>query len=140
MSKHLIAGTLLALAIFTVLPAGADSADETAALAAAKKWLAIMDSGRFGSGYDDASTVIKTAFTRKKFEELINTTRGQLGTVRSRVLRSKKYSTSIPGGPDGQYVVIQFDTRFEKKPSAIETITPAKEKNGAWKVSGYYIK
>jgi hypothetical protein len=45
-----------------------------------------------------------------------------------------------PGAPDGEYVVIQFETSFEKKKSSIETITPIKEKDGSWRVSGYYIK
>jgi len=37
-------------------------------------------------------------------------------------------------------VVIQFETSFEKKKSSIETITPMKEKDESWRVSGYYIK
>jgi len=43
-------------------------------------------------------------------------------------------------GPDGDYVIIQFDTSFENKKSAIETVTPMLDKDGVWRVSGYYIK
>jgi hypothetical protein len=49
-------------------------------------------------------------------------------------------TTSLPGAPDGDYVVIRFATSFEKKKSAIETVTPMRERNGTWRVSGYYIK
>src|SRR3990172_8443962 len=45
-----------------------------------------------------------------------------------------------PGAPDGQYVVIQYETSFERKSSAIETITPIREKDGKWRVAGYYIR
>ena len=55
-------------------------------------------------------------------------------------LTANVYKTSVPGAPDGEYVVIQFQTIFEHKASAIETVTPSKEKDGAWRVSGYYIK
>jgi hypothetical protein len=37
-------------------------------------------------------------------------------------------------------VVIQYETIFEKKQSAIETVTPMLDKDGKWRVSGYYIK
>jgi hypothetical protein len=46
----------------------------------------------------------------------------------------------MPGAPDGEYYVIQYDTSFEKKKSAVETITPMVDKEGKWRVSGYYIR
>jgi hypothetical protein len=46
----------------------------------------------------------------------------------------------LPGAPDGKYVVVQFDTSFQRKKSALETVTPMMEKDGKWRVSGYYIK
>ncbi len=53
---------------------------------------------------------------------------------------SKNYQTSLPGAPDGKYVVIQFKTSFENKKSATETITPMMDNDGKWRVSGYFIK
>ena len=44
------------------------------------------------------------------------------------------------GAPDGEYVVIQFSASFAHKKSALETITPMLEKDGKWRVSGYYMK
>ncbi len=43
----------------------------------------------------------------------------------------KKHSTSLPGAPDGEYVVIEFITSFSNKKSAIETVTPKME-NGVF--------
>ena len=48
--------------------------------------------------------------------------------------------TSLPGAPDGEYVVIQFDTSFTNKKVAVETVTPMKDEDGIWRVSGYYVK
>ena len=48
--------------------------------------------------------------------------------------------TDIPNAPDGEYVVIQFDTVFENKKEAIEKITPMLDPNGKWRVAGYFIK
>lgn len=60
--------------------------------------------------------------------------------VISRVVSTKEFMTSLPGAPDGEYVVIQFKTSFENKKEAVETVTPKKDKDGKWRVSGYYIK
>ncbi|MEW5723696.1 MAG: DUF4019 domain-containing protein, partial [Thermodesulfobacteriota bacterium] len=58
------------------------------------------------------------------------------GAVLSREVLSKRFMTSLPGAPDGRYVVIQFKTSFEKKKEAIETVTPLLDQDGAWRVSG----
>jgi hypothetical protein len=58
----------------------------------------------------------------------------------ARKLKSKQYTKNLPGAPDGECVVIQYETTFEKKQSAIETVTPMLDKDGKWRVSGYYIK
>ena len=63
-----------------------------------------------------------------------------MGKLISRQVKSTSYRTSLPGAPDGEYVIIQFKTSFDNKKSAIETVTPMKEKDGSWRVSGYYIK
>ncbi len=37
-------------------------------------------------------------------------------------------------------MVIQYDSSFENKQSALETVTDMLEKDGQWKVTGYFIK
>jgi hypothetical protein len=37
-------------------------------------------------------------------------------------------------------VVLQFDASFEHKASGVETVTPTKDVDGQWRVSGYFIK
>lgn len=55
-------------------------------------------------------------------------------------MKSARYRTSVPGAPDGEYVVVQFKTSFDKKAKAIETVTPMKDPDGQWRVAGYFIK
>jgi hypothetical protein len=63
-----------------------------------------------------------------------------LGRLVSRKLKSRQYTEQIPGVPDGKYVVIQYDSVFEQKASAVETVTPMVDFDGAWRVSGYFVK
>ena len=62
------------------------------------------------------------------------------GKVVARQLKSATYATKLPNAPVGEYVVLQFETSFENASGMIETVTPMLEKDGKWKVSGYFIK
>ncbi len=83
--------------------------------------------------------MFKTAMTKKQWEEKVKAARAPLGKVNSREVKSATYAKQLPGAPDGEYVVIQYDTSFEKKKSAVETVTPMLD-GTTWKVSGYYIR
>jgi len=80
------------------------------------------------------------AINKEQWEQSLQASRTPLGKLVSRKVKSQNYETALPGAPDGEYVVILFETSFENKKSAIETVTPMLDKDGNWKVSGYYIK
>ena len=113
---------------------------EKQAIAAAKSWLGLTDLEKYGESWDSSADYLKNAVGKEDFVRSLTAARKPLGKLKSRELKSKEYRTSLPGAPDGKYVVIQFTTAFENKASAIETITPMLDKDGTWKVSGYYIK
>ena len=71
---------------------------------------------------------------------MLRATRTPLGQTVSRKVRSAVYKTSLPGAPDGEYVVIQYTTSFEHKQSAVETVTTSKGSDGVWRVAGYFIR
>ncbi len=113
---------------------------ERAAVESAQSWLSVVDREEYGSSWDEAASYFKGAVSTEQWQQTMEAVRKPLGQTVSRVLFSKRYHTSIPGAPDGEYVVIQFNTSFENKKSAIETVTPMKDEDGKWRVSGYYIK
>src|SRR3954468_21398387 len=107
---------------------------------AAESWLAVVDKGDFAASYDQAAEMFKSAISKADWQQKIKAVRDPLGKVSSRKLKSAQYTTSLPGAPDGEYVVIQYDTSFENKKSAVETIMPMLDKDGQWHVSGYFIR
>ncbi len=113
---------------------------ERAAVESAQSWLSVVDREEYGSSWDEAASYFKEAVSREQWQQTMQAVRKPLGNTASRVLFSKRYHTSLPGAPDGEYVVIQFNTSFENKKSALETVTPMKDEDGKWRVSGYYIK
>ena len=113
---------------------------ENKAVKAAEEWLTLVDGGKYNESWETAAVYFKNSVSKEKWEQMLTATRKPLGKTVSRGLKSKIYTTSLPGAPDGEYVVIEFMTSFENKKSAIETVTPILDRNGKWGVSGYYIK
>lgn len=109
-------------------------------IAAAKAWLAVVDAGRYGDSWERACAYFRNAVPKQQWEQQAAGVRGPLGKVLSRELDSAEYTTKLPGAPDGEYVVIQYKTSFENKASAIETVTPMRDQDGTFRVSGYYIR
>ncbi len=110
------------------------------AIKAAEDWLALVDAEKDAESWDASASLFRTAVAVESWGRMIHASRGQFGRVVSRKVKSAEFHTQLPGAPDGEYVVIQFETSFEKKKEAIETVTPMKDKDGKWRVSGYFIK
>jgi hypothetical protein len=122
------------------IPALANGMAEKKAIEASNTWLKLIDNGQYVKSWETAADFFKNAISKKQWNQSLNAVRKPLGKIIKRDVKSKQYMTSLPGAPDGEYVIIQYDTSFENKKSAIETVTPMLDKDGKWRVSGYYIK
>ena len=150
MRKWLLVGTVVAAVMWAgcgrhgneiqTSRAGANPEAEKAALLSANAWLELVDTGKYGESWEQSAGLFQKAVDKAAWQKQVAGVRTPLGEPVRRKVKSSEYRTSLPGAPDGEYVVILYDTSFEHKKSAVETITPMKEPNGAWRVSGYYIK
>lgn len=107
---------------------------------AAKIWLVEVDGDQYGKSWDRAASLFQSEITREKWETSMIRIRGLLGSAEKRKLVSASAKHSLPGMPDGDYVVLTWSTQFEHKARALEVITAMKEADGKWKVVGYVIK
>lgn len=117
-----------------------DSEKERAAVSVAAKWLLLVDDGKYSESWHEGAEYFRNAVTREQWNQALQGARKPLGRVLSRNMKDATYATSLPGAPDGEYVMIRFDTSFQNKKAAIETVTPMMDRDGKWRVSGYYIK
>jgi hypothetical protein len=125
----------------TPQPDGSPAADTSQeAVGAAEKWLAAIDGGHYSQTWKDAAAFFQAAVTEQAWNEAMETFRKPVGGLISRKLKSAQRATSLPDAPDGEYVVMQFDTSFAAKKTAVETVTFTHEKDGSWRASGYYIR
>jgi hypothetical protein len=141
----IIAASILLL-ICSMLPGAADAASsnhagaKASAVKAANAWLKVIDEGKYDDSWKDASSYFRSHVSEKQWAQQVGPARGSLGAVVSRKVTATKYLSTMAGAPDGQYVVILYETSFAHKKSAFETVTPMLESDGRWRVSGYYIK
>lgn len=140
MAWKVIVGLGIGLFLSVCVVLAVESEKVKMALSSAEIWLTLVDEGRYADSWNEAAGYFKGAVKQERWEEMLQAVRTPLGKVIAREVKNKSYHTSLPGAPDGEYVVIQFETSFENKKSAIETVTPMLDKNGKWRVSGYFIR
>jgi len=137
--KWVIAVALLT-AMFSVGMLMGEDKPEALAQKSAESWLTLVDGGSYGDSWDQASAMFKSQVTKEKWIGALQQVRQPLGKMQSRKLANAQYTESLPNAPAGKYVVIQDQTAFENIPSATETILPMLDKDGQWRVSGYFVK
>lgn len=128
--------------LLTITLLGQDPAQEAKqkATKAAESWLLLLDEGKFEESWETSASLARNKVSKEQWAQSMGSARSTFGALINRAVKTKEYATSLPGAPDGQYVIIQYETSFEKKQSAIETVTPMLDSDGHWRVSGYFIK
>ena len=138
--KHaFVAFTFAVLGLMTPLAMSLEPR-EAAAESTARAWLALVDAGSYDESWSAAAALFRQNVPKAQWQSAASNARGPLGALKSRTLQSATFKSTLPGVPDGEYVIIRFASSFENKASAIEIVTPMKDPDGKWRVSGYYIR
>jgi len=133
----------LALLAFTSMtgtagaPAAAPSTApaESAAVGAARDWLALVEKGDWNGSWEATGQAFKTLNSVETWTRVAQQVQGPLGAVRSRVLLSEQ---EVPAPPYG-YQMVKFRTDYANKAGAIETLSLVRE-GGAWRVVGVTVE
>jgi Protein of unknown function (DUF4019) len=129
----------LALAFMAPRVQSDDSRSIMDAEKAAQDWLELTDAGHFDRSWDEAAQVLRHQVQRPIWAAITSALRSPLGSVISRKVRSAAFTRTLPGEPDGEYVIIEYETRFENKPNAKEFVESARETDSSWKIASYHI-
>jgi hypothetical protein len=128
-----------AIVLMFLLPAAASAADARKATDAAKSWVVLLDAKAYARSWNAASGLFQSHVPQEQWERAVQAARGPMGALVSRHVAGAEFAGTLPGAPDGQYVVVRFDTKFAHKAAAIETVTMVLD-NGSWKSAGYYVR
>ena len=130
--------TILGVLFFVGSPSAIEKGEE-AGLAAATKWLGLVDKGDYTKSWERAAGIFRDMVTKLEWQMKLDTYRKPLGEVSERKVKSKQYTKTLPNAPEGDYVVIQYETVFKNKKTITEEVTCILERDGKWKVAGYHF-
>jgi len=134
---------LFAAACLVALAAASAQAQDpraTAAQTAARTWLLLTDKGDADAARAAASKKFREQLDEATWREALASARGPLGQPINRTARATRFDTKLPGGPDGEYAQILFETEYSNGSKMRETVTLEREPDGVWRVMGYLIR
>lgn len=135
---------ILALVAVTALPqavpAPGDNSPAAAARtaqieAAARKFLTLIDQGKWDDSYALTTASFQKLNTSKVWAEVSERVRPPLGPVASRTMIGHE---EVPTPPQG-YEIVKFRTTFANKPDAIEKVSLERSGDG-WRVAGVTVE
>lgn len=115
-------------------PPATAAATPSAETEAARRWLELVDQGRWEDSWKASGTAFRRLNTVRAWANASEKVRVPLGALVSRTLLSQE---NLPAPPDG-YEVVKFRSSFANKTQALETVTLEREGN-AWRVVGVTI-
>ena len=118
---------------------GNEQATVSEAQAVALEWLKLIDDGQYKTSWQQANSMVQQQVTAAQWQQSLQAARQPLGALMSRTLHSQQAHGSLPGAPDGRYLILTLQSQFEHKQEAIETLT-LKYHQGKWQPVGYFIR
>jgi len=134
MALFLVGSALCASSPYTVVK------PDPQAVAAATKWLSVVDAGNYAQAYAMLPARIRSGgdALEKQWLDSYRARRTPLGGTLPRKFAKAYFGRTLQGSPDGYYEFLYYKTSFQHKAQAIESVVLTKE-SGHWQVSGYRI-
>lgn len=115
------------------------SVPDAASASDALAWVALVDDQEWDESWQAAASIFKTQVTEQQWAAAVKLVRSPLGAVSGRTLKGVSKTTTLPGAPDGEYELLEFQSSFAQRKEAVETIILARQGTD-WKVAGYFIR
>ena len=136
-TSHTPAASTAASKPAAAAPAAADNSEkEAAGQLAASGWLVLLDRGDWGRAWETSSSVFRATVPLAAWMDGIPPVRKALGAFVERGNAEATYRTTLAGRPDGEYVTVNFTSKFAER-ELQEVVTTVRDSDGKWRVTGY---
>lgn len=144
LSKNLRIHAVLILAcifmiLFPLYSEKPDSEKTDHAVAVAQEFLELVDSGAYAVSWQSSASLMKSKVTEQEWTEKLTQARSLSGMLIERTQKSASYSTEAKDSPDGEYIMLIYDSRFQKAEEVAEYVTVMLD-GDQWKVAGYFMQ
>ena len=135
--KHI--GFAIAIVLLAHIAIAADGDKEKSAVAAAEKWLALVDNGKYADSWQAAAEVFRRKVDQKSWEQGLLSDRKPEGECIARTFTASESRKPPSVATDRERITIRFNTSFLNRKYAIERLTLVFDKDGQWRVTGYLV-
>jgi len=142
--KHLrIHAVLIVAALFMILiplyNQSPDSEKVEQARPAAVEFLGLIDGGKYAESWESSATLMRDKVTKNDWIDKLNTARNLSGGPVQRVQKSASYATQVKDSPEGEYIMLIYESDFQRAEDVSEYVTVMLE-GDEWKVAGYFMQ
>lgn len=111
----------------------------SAAIQQAEKFVSLIDNHSLKKAHESTSDLLRLSEPEDEWIIERELTEKLLGTVLDRKLASVKVRDHYLGLPDGDYMIVYFEARTERKAKAAEVLLLVKDVDN-WSVCSYMLK
>lgn len=109
------------------------------AVPVAAEFLQMIDSGQYAESWRSSASLMQEKITEKDWAEKLAKARERTGDVINRERESATYSTKAQDSPEGEYIMLIYDSKFDKAGELSEYVTVMRD-GELWKVAGYFLE
>lgn len=129
----------LFMIVFPILNEAPDAEKSEKARAAATDFLHLIDAEKYVECWQSAASLMKERVPQQEWVERLSKARALSGALLERQEKSVSYSTSAQDSPDGEYISLEFESKYQRAESVSEYVTVMLD-GGRWQVAGYFIQ
>lgn len=112
---------------------------EHAGRVCADHWVRLLDREMYAGGWENASARFRETVPKQTWLRDVEKLRGCLGKATARQVKSCRVAAGAPGAAGGERVTVEFETTFERKEKAVETVVVVRDADGTWRVDEYSL-
>ena len=112
--------------------------EEQKAQEVANDWLSLVDSLEYAASWQQAAPVLQQRESESTWEQSLESVHGPLGPLLYRSVQDRESTSEAPNLPEGEYVVIVYESSFTQLEAATETVIVTKT-DQSWQVADYSI-
>lgn len=121
-------------------PAAQAAADPAESMEQIESFLAEVDDGDWQGSWEVAGAYFQSVTTPEEWTAAVEPLRSQLGAVQSREVMSVQVAETLPGAPDGDYEIVQFQTDYANGTGPLTETVIALRAGDDWQIMGYFIR
>ena len=116
-----------------------DSEKTEQAASVAAEFLQLLDNGQYAESWSSSAELMKDRVTEKDWVEKLTKARTASGELLKRERKSASFSTEAQDSPEGEYIMLTFNSRCQKADDGSEYVTVMLDVD-RWRVAGYFMQ